>query len=54
VVDRNSSGASRIIDNHRRLLVPIALPIGVEEASVLDAVVARLGAIASMICEREP
>ena len=43
-----------MIDDGHRLLVPIALPVGVEEEAVLDAVVARLEAVASMISESEP
>ena len=43
-----------MIDDGHRLLVPINLPVGVEEEAVLDAVVARLEAVASMISESEP
>ena len=42
-----------MIDDGHRLLVPVSLPVGVEEAAVLDAVVARLETVASMISESE-
>ena len=43
-----------MIDDGHRLLVPVSLPVGVEEAAVLDAVVARLETVVSMISESEP
>ena len=43
-----------MIDDGHWLLVPVSLPVGVEEAAVLDAVVARLETVASMISESEP